>query len=249
MDDVVGIGHDADMAGEENQIAAFQPCTFGQVFTKIGHLHIGVARGHDAFQAKNQLDKAGAINRIPAASTPAIGRADKLLCQIRRRCINAPNFRDMRARHKTIFARQIFATFAQVATEQTRAHRVARQHRRFRRWCRHEQGRRRADDMRCGKIIPQFGKAQIAQIIVMQAISPCPFARDIQHRKFFAMHQRADRHRCRMGLGMDFRHGCNTCAQHGHGIMRREKLSSQADIGKVASDWRCPFVPDKAMPA
>jgi hypothetical protein len=31
--------------------------------------------------------------------------------------------------------------------------------------------------------------------------------------------------------------------------MRREKLSSQADIGKVAPDWRCPFVPDKAMPA
>jgi hypothetical protein len=31
--------------------------------------------------------------------------------------------------------------------------------------------------------------------------------------------------------------------------MRREQLSSQANIGKVATDRRCPFVADKAMPA
>ncbi len=29
--------------------------------------------------------------------------------------------------------------------------------------------------------------------------------------------------------------------------MRCEELSSQADIGKVATDRRCPFVADKAM--
>ena len=152
-------------------------------------------------------------------------------------------------RHKTIFARQIIAARAKVAAEQTRTHRIARQHGRFRRWCRHKQGRRRADDMRGGKVIPQFSKAQITQIIVVQAISPCPLARDIQHGKFFAMHQRAHRLGCRMCLRMDFGDGRDPRAQHRHSIMRREQLSSQANIGKVATDRRCPFVADKAMPA
>jgi hypothetical protein len=52
-----------------------------------------------------------------------------------------------------------------------------------------------------------------------------------------------------MRLGMDFGDGRDTRAQHRHGIMRRKELSSQTDIGKVATDRRCPFVADKAMPA
>jgi hypothetical protein len=31
--------------------------------------------------------------------------------------------------------------------------------------------------------------------------------------------------------------------------MRRKQLSSQAYIGKITTDWRCPFVSDKAVPA
>jgi hypothetical protein len=31
--------------------------------------------------------------------------------------------------------------------------------------------------------------------------------------------------------------------------MRREEFSGEAYIRKVATDRRCPFVPDKAMPA
>ena len=101
--------------------------------------------------------------------------------------------------------------------------------------------------MRCVKIIAELGKADIAQIIVVQAIAPCPVTRDIKNGKFLAMHKRADGHGGRMGFGINFSYRRNAGAQHGYRIMRRKQLSGQADIGKVAADRRCPFVPDKAV--
>ena len=103
--------------------------------------------------------------------------------------------------------------------------------------------------MRCVKIIAQLGKADIAQIIVVQAIAPCPVTRDIKYGKFLAMHKRADGHRRRMGFSINFRYRRNTGAQHGYRIMRRKQLSGQTNIGKVAADRRCALISHKAVPA
>ncbi len=70
------------MAGEEHQIAALQRVAVGQFFAKVCLLHIGIAWRHVPLQSEHQLHKARAINSVSAASTPAIGRADQLLCQI-----------------------------------------------------------------------------------------------------------------------------------------------------------------------
>jgi hypothetical protein len=92
--------------------------------------------------------------------------------------------------------------------------------------------------MRCREVVTQVGKAQVAQIVVVKAVTPSPFARNVEHRKFFAMHQRADRHRRHMRLGVDFGNGGNPRAQHRHRIMRRKQLARQLDIGQVAADRR-----------
>ena len=42
--------------------------------------------------------------------------------------------------------------------------------------------------MRGVKIIAKLGKAHITQIIVVQAIAPCPFARNIKHGELLTMH-------------------------------------------------------------
>ena len=102
--------------------------------------------------------------------------------------------------------------------------------------------------MRRVKICTKFRKAQLAEIIVVQAIAPCPVASDVQYSKFLAVHQRAYRHRGSMRFSVNFGYGRNSGAQHRHRIMRGEQLACQADIRKIASDRRRPLVANQTVP-
>ena len=153
----------------------------------------------------------------------------------------------MYARNIAGFARQIFPALAGFAADNPRAHRIARQHRGLNRRRGNQQGRGCADDMRCCKIIAEFGKAQISQIAIMATIAPRPFSRNIEHGKLLTVHECTDWHGLRIGLFVDFGNGGDAGTQHRHGIMRRKQFSSEFDVGQIAANRRRALVTDEAM--
>ena len=82
MQQRVGIAHDADMAGPEEEIAALQiwsTTLYIQRLACVFLLHGGVAQNINTCHVAGQLHQAGSIQPQRAFAAPEIGRADQAL--------------------------------------------------------------------------------------------------------------------------------------------------------------------------
>ena len=76
VEHIGGVHHDADMAGEENRIAALQARVRIQRIADALALQIAVARHLDARLPQSELDEARAVDPARATSAPDIGLTD-----------------------------------------------------------------------------------------------------------------------------------------------------------------------------
>ena len=72
------IGHESDMVGEEQQVAALERLISSKLGAQLGRLlQIGIARHIDAGTGERDLDQPRTIDAVVTPPTPQIGRPTK----------------------------------------------------------------------------------------------------------------------------------------------------------------------------
>ncbi len=123
MQQMVGIGHDADMPFPEDEIASAQSVRRAPVRNVIsgpGKLHVTVARQYHTHRLEGLLGQPGAIEPEALPSAPQIWRAEKTLCHHDRVIFQKLHRNDMARVHPSAAIRIKPVTFPP-ADRQTRA--------------------------------------------------------------------------------------------------------------------------------